>query len=253
MYTAMRNFPTLASINLLILLVLSGCASKGGEEGPERPARDIYISAKQAMDKGNFQTAIELYEDLETRYPFGRYADQAQLEIIYAYFRGGHLASAVGAADRYIRLHPTSPHVDYAYFMRGMAHYRTYMSFIFRYVALDPSRRDLTAASNAFHDFDELIRRYPNSMYTADAHQRMVHIRNALAEQELHIADYYMRREAYLAAANRSRYVVEHFQGAPVMPEALTTLAEAYEAMALPELAETVWKVYDDNFPEQAA
>lgn len=227
--------------------LLSSCSGKK-DEGPERSARELYLTAKEELDKGNYQSARNAYEELEGLYPFGKYADQGQLEIIYAYYQNKEYNLAIASADRFIRLHPTHPHVDYAHYMRGLSFYHSNFGLIIRFSGVARSKRDLNASREAFTAFQSLIERYPDSVYNANARQHMVEIRNSLAEQEVHVAEFYMKREAYLAAASRAQYVVENFQGAPVMPEALKIMAQAYDHMDLPDLAAQTREVLAQNF-----
>lgn len=209
----------------------------------------FYSEAKDALNSGEYETAIKHYEGLEARYPFGRYAQQAQLEVIYAYYRYDEPESAIAAADRFIKLHPRHPFVDYAYYLKGLVSFNEDRGLVERYLPSDPSQRDPGAARQSFQDFSELIKRFPNSKYVTDARQRMLFLRNNLAQYEVNVADYYMRRGAYLAAANRAKYVVENYQRTPAMPEALSILASAYKIMDLGELADDALRVLELNYP----
>jgi outer membrane protein assembly factor BamD len=233
-------------------LALSACASLSDDPTKDWSAEKLYGEARNALDRGHYQTAIEYYESLEGRFPFGRYAQQAQLESIYAYYKFYQPDSAVAAADRYIELHPNSTHVAYAYYLKGLANFdrtKGYFDFI---IASNPSENDPTPLLRAFDDFSFLVRNYPDSRYAEDARQRMVYLRNELAEYELDIADYYLRRGAWVAAANRAKYVVEHYQGAESMPKALGTMIMAYRKLGLQELADDVQRILQLNFPERA-
>lgn len=247
------RFTTL--FTLVFLLLTSGCSLLPGkiDETKDWSADRFYAEAKEAMDDGDYETAIKYFESLEARYPFGRYAQQAQLEIIYAYYKYDEPASAVAAADRFIKLQPRHPNVDYAYYMKGLANYNQGKGLIDRYIPTDASQRDPGAARQSFQDFDVLVRRFPDSKYANDARQRMVYLRNNLAAYELHVGDYYMRRGAYVAAANRAKYVVEHYQGAPVMPDALAMMVKAYRRMGMDRLADDALRVLKDNYPSNPA
>lgn len=236
-----------------IVTLLAGCA--GVQQDPTRDwsAREIYEEAKSALDRGNYEEAVDYYERLEARYPFGPYAEQAQLEIIYAYHEMGEPESAIAAADRFIRTNPRHPNADYAYYMRGLVAYERGIDFLGRLVGLDPSQRDPNTAEEAFQYFRELLERYPESRYVADARERMERLRERLAQHELHVANYYLRRGAPLAAANRATYVVENFQGTEAVPQALEIMIDAYEHLGRTDLADDARRVLALNHPERAA
>jgi outer membrane protein assembly factor BamD len=240
---------------LLTLLLTGGCSLLPDkiDETKDWSADRLYSEAKSALDEGDYQNAIRFYELLEARFPFGRYAQQAQLEIIYAYYKYDESASAVAAADRFIKLHPRHPNVDYAYYMKGLANFNMGRGLIERYLPRDESQRDPGAARQSFQDFSDLVLRFPDSKYAADARQRMLFLRNNLAQYELNVADYYMRRGAYVAAANRARYAVENYSRTPATPDALAMLARAYRAMDMDDLAADALRVLKLNYPEHPA
>jgi outer membrane protein assembly factor BamD len=236
---------------LAFVMALGACASLSDDPTKDWPAERLYQEARDALDSGNYTTAVGYYESLEARFPFGRYAQQAQLESIYAYYKSYEPDSAVAAADRYIELHPNSPNVAYAYYLKGLANFdrtKGYFDFI---IESNPSENDPTPLLRAFNDFSYLVRNYPDSRYAEDARQRMVYLRNELAEHELDVADYYLRRGAWVAAANRAKYVVEHYQGAESMPKALGTMITAYRKLGLDELANDARRILELNFPER--
>ncbi len=237
---------------LLACAALSACASLSDDPTKDWSAEKLYQEARDALESGNYTTAVGYYESLEGRFPFGRYAQQAQLESIYAYYKSYEPDSAVAAADRYIELHPNSPNVAYAHYMKGLANFdrtKSYFDFI---IGSDPSENDPTPLLRAFNDFSYLVRNYPDSRYAEDARQRMVYLRNELAEHELDVASYYLRRGAWVAAANRAKYVVEHYQGAESTPEALGIMITAYLKLGLNELADDARRILELNFPERA-
>jgi outer membrane protein assembly factor BamD len=250
----MRYLRPLAAL-VLLALAASGCGLLPGSEDPTKDwsASQLYSEARSSLARGDYEDAIKHYELLEARYPFGRYAQQAQVEVAYAYYKYDEPDSAIAAADRFIKMHPQHPHVDYAYYLKGLANFNRNMGFVERRLPQDPSRRDTGAQRQSFQDFAELVNRYPASKYAADARQRMVYLRNSLAQHELHVADYYMRRGAYVAAANRAKYVVEQYQRAPAVPEALVILANAYRALGIPDLADDAVRVLRHNFPDHPA
>jgi outer membrane protein assembly factor BamD len=251
----MMRYARLLTALLLLALGASGCAMLQDKEDRTRdwPADKLYAEAKSALTSGDYPGAIQYYELLEARYPFGRYAQQAQIEIAYAYYKYEEPDLAIAAADRFIKMHPRHEHVDYAYYLKGLANFHRDMGLVERYLPQDASQRDPGAARQSFHDFAELVKRFPDSRYAQDALQRMIYLRNNLAQHELNVADYYMRRGAYVAAANRAKYVVEQYQRTPAVPDALALLAAAYESLGIPELAADARRVLEMNHPEHPA
>jgi len=234
---------------LLLAASIAGCSIFGKEydETEGWSAAKIYSSASSEMDSGSYQHAIELYEKLEARYPFGRYAMQAQLDVAYAYYRADQPEEALAAADRFIKLYPQNPFVDYAYYLKGIVNYNRSVGFLDRYIPTDPSQRDPGSALDAFVDFSELVKRFPDSKYAADARQRMLYLRNNLAQHEVNVARYYMKRGAYIAAANRCSYVIEHFQRTTSVQDALEILVDAYRALGEQKLAADTQRVLEVN------
>lgn len=234
----------------LIGVALAGCSMFGGKEVDETDgwsASKLYSKAASEMDSGGYKRAIELYEKLEARYPFGRYAMQAQLDVAYANYKAEEPEAAIAAADRFIKLYPQNPYVDYAYYLKGIVNYNRSVGFLDKYVPADVSQRDPGAAMDAFTDFAELIKLFPNSKYAADARQRMFYLRNNLARHEVNVARYYMKRGAYVAAANRCNYVIERYQRTSAVEDALKTLVEAYQALGEKTLAADAQRVLDLN------
>ena len=213
-------------------LFISACASNDKQE-EVLPEQTYYENARDAMNSGNFNEAEQNLDYLETYYPFGRYAEQAQLDLIYARYQNLDLEGARAAADRFLRLNPQSDHADYALYMRGLASYNLDIGLAARYFPVDVSARDPGEQRQAFRDFSELLNRYPSSEYAPDARQRMIAIRNRLAELELYAARYYISREAYIAANNRARYIIENYSTTPSVEEALIILAETFRFMDL--------------------
>ena len=236
-------------LTALMLVTVSGCKKdKNIDDG--RSAEEMYTAAKGYLNSQNWGRAISQYQMLSTRYPFGRYTEQAQLELAYAYHKGGNPEAALSTADRFIRTYPSHPNVDYAFYIRGLTNYEMRVGFMER---LMPSRvrdRDQTAARESFRDFDELIKRFPDSRYAPDARQRMVFLRNNLSFYELDVARYYIRRKAYVASAARARYAIENYPGSPELGDALEILHVSYTEMGLPELAEDTMKVLALNYPD---
>ncbi len=238
---------------LLVILisgaVLSGCGVFGKEydETEGWSANELYNKAAAEMDSANYERAIELFEKLETRYPFGRFAMQSQLDVAYAYYKADRPDEAIAAADRFIKLYPQNPYVDYAYYLKGIVNYNRSVGFLDRFVPSDPSQRDPGSALDAFQDFSELVRLYPDSKYAADARQRMLYLRSNLAKNEIHVARYYMKRGAYVAAANRAQYVIERFQRTSAVEDALNIMVEAYTNLGEKQLAADAQRVLTLN------
>ena len=239
---------------ILLLTALGACSSNPSqteyETYPELDARELYESAITSLKNENYQNAISRLEALDLRYPFGAYSQQSQLDLIFAYFKRGDTESAMATADRFIRQNPRHINVDYAYYMKGLVNFNGETGFFLNLFSADIAERDASSARQSFEDFAELMRRYPDSKYAPDARQRMIFLRNRLAEYELHVAKYYMTREAYLSAANRAKYVVEHYPRTPSVASALDIMVTAYEILQLDELAEKAKKVLEHNFPD---
>lgn len=236
-------------------ILLPGCAATSDEEDPTAgmDVKEIYEEASTALKKGDYEKAITMYERLEARFPYGQYAERSQMEIAYAYYKDSEPESAILAADRFIKLHPNHPNVDYAYYLRGLASYDLSESFLESMFNVDPSQHDPKAARRAFEYFAELIKKYPKSKYSKDALERMALIRNNLAAYEVHVANFYMRRGAYLAAANRCKYVVENYQRTPAVADALALMVQAYEKMGMSDLANDARRVLELNYPNNAS
>jgi len=232
----------LASVTLI-----TACSTAPKQEPTER---ELYDAAKKSIKLRNFQQATVALEELESRYPFGKYAEQAQLDLIFARYNALDLDGAILAADRFIRLHPQSPSVDYAYYLRGISNYNLEVGIASQFfTSVDITSRDPGNMRTAFDDFSQLITRFPNSQYAADARKRMIMIRNRLAAYELHAARYYIRRDAYTAAANRAAYVVENFPSSPSVEEALAMMVELYSELGLKKLHADTLKVLKANYP----
>ncbi|MDF1691189.1 MAG: outer membrane protein assembly factor BamD [Zhongshania sp.] len=232
---------------LFISILVVGCASD--PDRPEFSEREIYEAAQGYLKSKNFSLAVENLQLLESRYPFGPYAEQAQLEIIYGYYRGGDNEAAVAAADRFVRLHPQHPKVDYAYYMRGLANYTDGEGFLERFIPTDMTQRDPGSTIKSFDDFRQLLQRFPDSEYAPDAKARMVQLRNRLARYEINVANYYFKRKAYLAAANRGRYVIENLPQTPAIPDALAVMVQAYLLLGMNDLADQSLMVLRKNYP----
>lgn len=254
----MRTLKTLSSRFFALLLaavVLSGCSSKPEKEQlPESLTEaELYQMANDSLNNKNYSSAIERLRTLESRYPFGSFAEQAQLDLIYAYFMNVEPEASRAAGERFLRLHPQHPNADYAYYMKGLASNTASLGLIERYLPLDNTKRDPGQARQSFNEFRELLSRYPDSKYAPDARQRMIALRNRLAEYEIHAANYYMKRKAYVAAVNRGRYVVENLQKTPATEAALTIMVEGYQRLGLVEPANEALGVLKLNYPESGS
>lgn len=238
---------------LLILatsLILVACSSDGKRPGNEMTEREIYEKAIEAIDNENYFLAIETLQQLENRYPFGNFSEQAQLEMIFAQFNGQELEGARASAERFIRLHPDHENVDYAYYLKALTSYELGLSLVERYFADEEAQRDPQPARDSFQELNELIRKFPNSEYAPDARQRMIYLRDRLARHEVHVARYYLKRHAYLAAANRGRNIVGNYQGTKQVAEGLAIMIEAYELLGQQDLADKSLAVLKANFPD---
>jgi outer membrane protein assembly factor BamD len=213
-------------------------------------AEKLYTEAKERLNNGLYEEAIKYYTKLEARYPYGRYAEQAQLEVAYAYYKDQEPAQAVTAAERFIKLHPNHPSVDYAYYLRGLANFNENLGILGHIGDQDMTERDPKATRLAFDAFRELATRFPDSRYTPDAIARMSYLVNALAAHEIHVARYYMKRGAYVAAANRAQFTLKTYPRAPANEEGLVILVQAYDALQLTDLRNDAERVMKKNFPD---
>jgi outer membrane protein assembly factor BamD len=240
-------------------LTLAGCEtlkdfsfSQDSEKEDEYKGWDVEKFRKEAqtaVDAGNYEKAVKIYEALEARYPFGETSAQTQLDIAYAYYKSGDADAALAAADRFIKINPRNPSVDYAYYLKGLVNYNRGFGFVDRFLPTDSSQRDTTTAKEAYENFSELIKRFPNSKYVEDAKQRMIALNNNLAMHEVHIARYYIKRKAYVAAVNRASEVIEKYPRTPAMPFALEVMKEAYTKLEMTEQANDIDRIYQLNYP----
>ena len=244
-----RSVIALAAIALAV--GLAGCSSWTGRADPKKDwgPQEFYNAAKEELGNGNWQAAVKLFEQLESKFPFGKFAQQAQIEIAYAYYKEGETAQALSAIERFIKLHPNHPNVDYALYLKGLVNFKEDLGPLARVVSQDLADRDPKAARESFEGFKELVTRFPESRYTPDARERMAYLVEALARHELHVADYYLRRGAYLAAVNRAQDVLTRFPNAPTRREALEIMIEGYDRMGMGDLRDDTRKVLAKNFP----
>ena len=231
--------------------LLSGCgmADKPNDPTAGWSAARLYQEAKEELDGRNYAQAIKLYESLEARYPYGRFAQQAQLEVAYAYYKQNEQASAVAAIDRFLKLYPNNDNVEYAMYLKGLVWFNEDRGLLAGLSDQDPSERDSKGARDAFDAFKELLQRFPEGKYTADATARMKYLVNSLAWNDVHVARYYMKRGAYIAAANRAQSALTTYPGAPALEEALFIMVKAYDALGMNDLRDDADKVMHKNFP----
>lgn len=247
-----RSFFRVAA--LLAILGLAACASNKEQVDEARETeRQLYETAQRQLRTQQWDLAITNLQRLEENFPFGTYAEQAQLELIYAFYRNYDFEASIAAADRFIRLHPRHRNVDYAYYMKGLSSFDQNRGFFERFLPTDMSHRDPGAARESFGYFNQLLNLFPKSQYAPDAEKRMVYLRNLLARYEIHVANYYFRRGAYVAAINRGRYVVENFQQTPAVPDALAVMVQGYKLLGMDDLQESTLAVLKTNFPDHPA
>ena len=233
--------------------LLSGCGIFSGKEVDETrgwSAQKLYAEARQELADRNWENAIKHYERIESRYPFGRFAQQAMIEVAYAHWKNEDAASALASIDRFVKLHPNHPSADYMYYLRGLINFNDDLGILGFFSGQDLSERDPKAAAEAFVSFKELVTRFPESKYAPDAVQRMNYLVNALASHEVHVARYYMKRKAYVAAANRTQYALKTYPGAPANEEGLVIMVKAYDAMGMTTLRDDAERVLKKNFPD---
>lgn len=223
---------------------------KDNDETQGWSAQKLYGEAKDAMAARAWDKAIKYLERLEARYPYGRFAQQAQLDVAYAYWKQGERASALAAADRFIKLYPNHTNVDYAYYLKGLVNFNEDTGLFSLIDRPDMSERDSKGARESFDAFKELVTRFPESKYTDDATARMRYLLNNLAQYEVHVARYYMKRGAFVAAANRAQYAVQNYPQAVALEEAVFIMVKAYDALGMADLRDAADRVMRKNFPQ---
>ena len=238
--------------DVLIVTLILGFMTSCGTDGPEieQPEKIYYDQAQRRMNAKNYISAIEALEAIETRYPFGKYAEQAQVELIYAHFMNTETEAAHAAAEKFIRLHPRHPNIDYAYFMKGLSSYTRDREAIIRVTNTDLSNRDITGAKESFAELTEFLTRFPDSQYATYAKQRNIYLRNMIAKNELAVADYYISINAYVGAIRRANYVIENIPNSSENLRALLILENCYAQLGYSELLEDVKKIIDVNFDD---
>ena len=242
----------LPAMFFFVALALSGCAGLDKDETANWTPEEHYAEAKAALKDGLYEQAIKYFEKLESRYPYGRYAQQAQIEIAYAYFKSDDPANAVVACERFLKNHPNHPNADYVLYLKGLVTFNEDLGLIGKISGEDLSDRDPKGMRESFDTFRTLINRYPNSTYAEDAHYRLAYLINAMAGNELHVARYYFKRGAYLAAANRAQQAIRAYPEAPAVEQALEMLIVSYEKLGMADLRGDALKVLALNYPENA-
>ena len=241
-----KNLRAFAVFTALIPIVFLSFFNSDGPE-VEQPEKTYYDLAQRRMKANNFFSAIESLQAIEARYPFGRYAEQAQSELIYAYFMNSEDEAAHEAAEKFIRLNPRHPNIDYAYFMKGIASYTRDKGAFARVFKSDLSNRDISGAKQAFGELSEFLTRFPQSQYAPYASQRLIYLRSLIAKNELVAADYYMKRKAYVAALRRAKYVIENIPNTSETIRALKIARECYKELGYFELMDDIQIVIDAN------
>src|SRR6056300_414932 len=243
-----NNFKIFILIHIMTILIIS-CASDGPEI--DQPEKIYYDQAQRRMAANNFFGAIESLEAIETRYPFGKYAEQAQVELIYAYFMNSNNDASHAAAEKFIRLQPRHPNIDYAYFMKGLSSYTRDDTLMVRITDTDLSNRDISGAKQSFAELTEFLTRFPDSQYAPYAKKRNVYLRNMIARNELAAADYYQSIDAHVAAVRRAKYVIENIPNSSENFRALKVLEKSYKALGYEDLLEDVLKIIQLNYSDK--
>ena len=245
----MRFFSNII-LTLCALIILSGCGPSKEDVDPtaDWSVEKFYLEARAELDDGNYLTAIEYYETLESRFPFGKYAMQAQIDVAYAYFKFEEPDSAITALDRFIKLHPRHPAVDYAYYLKGRVNFERGGTILDVIVSRDLSEFDRNLLLRAYNDFKLLTQRFPSSEYATDARKRMIFLRNELARSDFKIANYYASREAWVAVTGRTRFILLNYQGTDVIKRTLELQLKAYQKLGLEQLASDTQRIIALNF-----
>jgi outer membrane protein assembly factor BamD len=237
----------------LLLIGLAGCAKKDVDPYAiyrNKTSDELFNGGEKALAHKKYDIAVKQFEALDAIYPFGPHAQQGQLDIIYAYYMNDDEASSTVAADRYIRLYPRGRNVDYAYYMRGIVGFNQGLSWLQKMVGVDPAPRDISTIQQSFSSFDMVVTQFPDSYYAPDAMVRMTYIRNLLARREVMTAQFYFEHQAYVAAANRASYVVQHFEGSPQVVKALAVMVKSYRALRLTQMANNTYAILQASYPQ---
>ncbi|KFN43113.1 outer membrane protein assembly factor BamD [Arenimonas oryziterrae] len=241
---------------LALALSLGGCKTVSGWFGDKQaetetlPVDQLYAQGKMLREKGDYERASKYFQRLVARFPYGPYSEQAQLELAYAQYKTGKPEDATPAIDRFIRTYPRHQYIDYAYYLKALINFDRDVGFVSRIAGRDPSARDLAGPIQSYNDFNEVLRRFPNSRYAPDARQRMVHLRNELARYEMIVGLYYLRRGAYVSAANRGKYLIETYPQSQYDGDAVALMAASYGALGEKQLSDDARRVLEKNYPQ---
>jgi outer membrane protein assembly factor BamD len=228
-----------------LILLIGGCGKRN--DVIQGGADTLYERATNSMGNGNYRNAIAYFEQLEARYPFSNVTKQAQLDLVYVYYKNGALEQTVDAADNFMRENPTHPRVDYCLYMKGLSYFDKGGNILEKLFRVDMTARPPRDTQKSFNAFQELLRRFPDSEYSSDARKRMVYSRNRLALYENHVANFYIRRKAYVAAINRAKFAVENYPGAPTVNESVRIMADAYRKLGMEDLAADAERVFEGS------
>lgn len=241
-------------IFIALVLVLSGCSSSENELEiiPDKSAQALFVDARTALDNGLYQKAISTLSAIDSRFPFGPISHQVQLDLIYAYYKVGDSAQGIALTDRFLRLNPSNPNIDYVYYMRALINLSTEENLFQDIVGIDRSDRDPSASREAFNDLKRVVTNYPESKYAADSRKRMIGIKSRLAQYELSVATFYLKREAYASAANRGRYIIEYYTPSPEVESALEIMIKCYDKLGLVDLKKNTLQVLAANYPNNS-
>jgi len=242
----------LAGLLIALAVALSGCGllPEVKDETSTWSAERLYQSAHDALVEGNYTRSIKLFETLEARFPYGRFAQQAILESAYANYRAGETAASVAACDRFIRTYPNHPNVDYAYYLKGLVNFREDQGLLGYVYELDLSEREPKAMRDSFNAFKELVAKFPDSRYAEDARTRMAYLTNALATYEVKVGQYYYNRGAYIASGNRAQAALTNYPRTKASEQALMLMSESYEQLGLPQLSDDATRILRKTFPD---
>ena len=245
---------TLRAVVLAAVVTLAGCSSSDTdiEKVPDRSAQALFVDAREALDNGLYQKAIQILSAIDSRFPFGPISHQVQLDLLFAYYKTGNAEQGIALADRFLRLNPKHANVDYVYYMRALINIATEENLFQDLAGIDRSDRDPSASREAFKDLRKIVDDHPNSKYASDARKRMIAIKSRLARYELAVAKFYLKRDAFVSAANRARYIVEYYAPTQETEAALELMVECYQALGLEELKRNTLQVLAANYPNNA-
>ncbi|KGI77031.1 membrane protein [Oleiagrimonas soli] len=249
--TRMSSMRVIKQLSILVLVLsVASCAMfRNKADINTMPVEQLFQNAHTSLEKGDYAAAEKAYERLIARFPSGKYNEQSQVELAYAQYKDNKPDDAYSTINRFIKTFPTHKHIDYAYYLRGLINFNRTTGIVERFVEQDQSRRDQGYRLQAFDDFSQLTRRFPGSKYAADARQRMIFLRNGLAQFEINVATFYLKHKMYVASAHRAQYVIEHYQRAPEAGDALAILARSYKGLGRDKLADQAVQVLKLNFP----